>query len=53
MAARIEFEYEFLDKFSNPKPEVKNTVKKTSSQEKAYKQLGSKNPNLADMLKNL
>jgi hypothetical protein len=53
LAARIEFEYEFLDKFSNPKPEIKTTIKKTSSQEKAYKQLGSKNPNLADMLKNL
>ena len=53
MAARIEFEYEFLDKFVEPKKEQKTTVKKTSPQEKAYKQLGSKNPNLANMLKNL
>ena len=56
LAARIEFEHEYLDELSQPKKqEVKtqSTFKKPAAQEKAYKQLGNKNPNLANMLKNL
>ena len=58
LAARIEFEYEYLDQLKQPKVVEKKTTSqstfnKQSAQEKAYKQLGTKNPNLADMLKNL
>jgi hypothetical protein len=57
MAARIEFEYEYLDTLSQPKKvETKsksNQFNKASSQEKAYKQIGNKNPNLANLLKDL
>jgi hypothetical protein len=56
LAARVEFEHEYLDELSQPKKqEVKtqSTFKKPAAQEKAYKQLGNKNPNLANMLKNL
>jgi uncharacterized protein YeaO (DUF488 family) len=59
LAARVEFEHEYLDELTQPKKqEVKKTTtqstfKKPSAQEKAYKNLGNKNSGLADLLKNL
>jgi uncharacterized protein YeaO (DUF488 family) len=59
LAARVEFEHEYLDELAQPKKqEVKKTTtqstfKKPSAQEKAYKNLGNKSNGLADLLKNL
>ena len=57
LAARIEFEYEYLDQFKQPKKienkSLNSNIKKNNSQEKAYKQIGSKNPGLANILKDL
>jgi hypothetical protein len=53
LAARVEFENEWLDSFQVPKQEKVKTVNKQSSQEKAIRNLGSKNNTFADMLKNL
>lgn len=56
MAARIEFEYEYLDKFTQPKNQeskVPTVIKKQAAQEKAYKQLSNRNPNFVNMLKQL
>jgi len=59
VAARIEFEHEYLDELAQPKkqevkkPTTQSTFKKQSAQEKAYKNLGNKNSGLADLLKNL
>jgi hypothetical protein len=59
LAARVEFEHEYLDELAQPKkqevkkPITQSTFKKQSAQEKAYKNLGNKNSGLADLLKNL
>jgi RNase adaptor protein for sRNA GlmZ degradation len=59
VAARIEFEHEYLDELAQPKKQeikkttTQSTFKKPSAQEKAYKNLGNKNSGLADLLKNL
>jgi hypothetical protein len=57
MAARIEFEHEYLDTLSQPKKEpIKDPAKpfnKPSAQEKAVRQMGAKSNGLADLIKNL
>jgi hypothetical protein len=53
LAARIEFESEWLDSFQIPKQDKVKTVVKQSSQEKAIRTIGTKNNAFADMLKNL
>ena len=53
MAARVEWENEWLDGFyQEPKKQIKQTYKQPA-QEKAIRQIGSKNNAFADMLKNL
>jgi hypothetical protein len=53
MAARVEWENEWLDGFyQEPKKQTKQTYKQPA-QEKAIRQIGSKNNAFADMLKNL
>lgn len=54
LAARVEFEAEWLDSFYMSKQEkVKTQPIKQSSQEKAIRNIGTKNNNFAEMLKNL
>ena len=53
LAARIEFESEWLDSFQISKQDKVKTVIKQSSQEKAIRTIGTKNNAFADMLKNL
>lgn len=53
LAARVEFEAEWLDSFQIPKQDKVKTTVKQSSQEKAIRTIGTKNNAFADMLKNL
>jgi hypothetical protein len=56
LAARVEWEAECLDNFYKEpvkKPLVNNFPNKQKAQEKAIRQIGSKNSAFADMLKNL
>ena len=57
MAARVEFEHEYLDKFVDPRTTVTSKkeprVTAAKNKEEAFKSLSKNNPGFADMLKNL